>query len=69
MDMGEVTANVKKVCREEGVVVAASDSRKGKDGRWVSRELKCKLGMRNRQNDHKAKDGGEGINRKGEHTY
>ncbi|CAN0232663.1 unnamed protein product [Ectocarpus sp. 6 AP-2014] len=61
MDMGEVTANVKKVCREEGVDVATSDSRKGKDGRWVSRELKCKLGMRNRQNDHKAKDGGKTV--------
>ncbi|CAM9353717.1 unnamed protein product [Ectocarpus sp. 8 AP-2014] len=60
-DMDEVTANVKNVCCEEGVQVATSDSRKGKDGRWVSRELKCKLGMRNRQNDHKAKDGGKTV--------
>ncbi|CAM9479955.1 unnamed protein product [Ectocarpus sp. 13 AM-2016] len=61
MDMDEVTANVKKVCYEEGVQVATSDSRKGKDGRYVSRELKCKLGMRNRQNDHKAENGGQTV--------
>ncbi|CAM9236754.1 unnamed protein product [Ectocarpus sp. 6 AP-2014] len=62
----DVTDSVKEACREEGVILSISDTKRSKDGerRLVGRHLRCKHGMRNRQNGGSAKDEGTAPKKK-----